>query len=68
MNLKAKFFSVLQEAINANADRLLDGKCPDMETYARACGIIYGLKMAMDEFDTVLSDSMKIKEEMGEVE
>ena len=63
MSLKTKYFAELQGYIDTQSDALLDGKCPDMVTYARSCGIIYGLKMAMQEFDDVLSNSVETKEE-----
>jgi hypothetical protein len=34
---------------------LSDDRCPNIEHYRRACGIIYGLKMALEEFDEVMS-------------
>jgi hypothetical protein len=34
---------------------LSDDRCANIEQYRRACGIIYGLKMALEEFDEVMS-------------
>jgi len=34
---------------------LSDDRCATIEQYRRACGIIYGLRMSLEEFDEVLS-------------
>ena len=64
MDLKYKFFRELQLRIKSLEDTVTDGQCPDMVAYARTCGIIYGMKMAMQEFDDVLTASIEVQKEM----
>ena len=52
---RTRFHAAINEKIVAQSDDLSDGRCVTIEQYRRACGIIYGLKMALEEFDEVLS-------------
>ena len=62
MSLKAKFAKNIQALVDVQSEKILDGQCPDMQTYTRACGIIYGLRMAVQEFGELLET---INEEEG---
>ncbi len=48
MSVRNRFESLVTEKIEAQSYMLVDGKCDDIEMYRRACGIIYGLKMALE--------------------
>jgi len=53
--LRTRFHAAISERIEAQSAMLSDDRCANIEQYRRACGIIYGLKMALEEFDEVLS-------------
>ena len=53
--LKHRIHAAINEKIEAQSAMITDDRCATIEQYRRACGIIYGLKMALDEFDEVLS-------------
>lgn len=57
--MKAALIAALKEKQDAQAFLVTDGRCENIEAYRRACGIIYGLKMAIDEIEET------IKEETG---
>jgi len=53
--LRTRYHSAISDKIAAQSDMLSDDRCANIEQYRRACGIIYGLKMALEEFDEVMS-------------
>lgn len=53
--LRTKFQAAINEKIDAQSAMLSDDRCATIEQYRRACGIIYGLRMSLEEFDEVLS-------------
>ena len=62
MTLKSRFLDKVREAIAANAEPIVDGRCPTIENYRHACGIIYGLKMSMELLEDAISESEEKKE------
>lgn len=54
-SLRTRFSSAINDKIAVQSDMLSDDRCETIEQYRRACGIIYGLKMALEEFDEVMS-------------
>ncbi len=67
MSVKSRFYAEVQERIDSAAGVVLDGRCPDMVAYARTCGIISGLRLAMESFDEVWSASVEVKNELEEM-
>lgn len=53
--LRTRYHKAISEKIAAQSEMLSDDRCVTIEHYRRACGIIYGLKMALEEFDEVMS-------------
>jgi hypothetical protein len=53
--LRTRFHAAINEKIEAQSAMLSDDRCASIEQYRRACGIIYGLRMSLEEFDEVLS-------------
>jgi hypothetical protein len=56
VSLKAKFAKKIQDKIDLHSDKVLDGQCVDMVNYARTCGVMYGLKMALSEFGDAVEE------------
>lgn len=54
-SLRTRFHAAINEKIAVQSDMLSDDRCATIEQYRRACGIIYGLRMSLEEFDEVLS-------------
>ena len=53
--IRTRFHKAISDKIAAQVDMLSDDRCENIELYRRACGIIYGLKMSLEEFDEVMS-------------
>lgn len=53
--IRTRFHKAISDKIAAQSDMLSDDRCATIEQYRRACGIIYGLKMSLEEFDEVMS-------------
>jgi hypothetical protein len=53
--IRTRFHKAISDKIAAQSEMLSDDRCANIEQYRRACGIIYGLKMSLEEFDEVMS-------------
>ena len=53
--LRTRFHTAIKERIEAQSEKLLDGRCENIEQYRYACGAIQGWRTALEEFDEVLS-------------
>lgn len=54
--MKAALIAALKEKMDAQAFLVADGRCEDIGEYRRACGIIYGLKMAIGEIEATVEE------------